>query len=82
MVIKEDVSLLHNKDRYHTHVNDVIAGNKTTSICGVKCRCPLSELGYWHKQHLVVDAMHDSFKGWCATETLLILNQYVFKDNL
>lgn len=45
-MIKEDISLLCNKDSHDAHVNDVIVGNMTTSMCGVKSHCSLNELGY------------------------------------
>ncbi|GFT90306.1 hypothetical protein TNCV_702091 [Trichonephila clavipes] len=56
---------------------DVIDEN-ITAMCSVKIDCPFNELGYWHVTNNLV--MHDLLEGWCATETYLILHQYIFKD--
>ncbi|GFT73293.1 uncharacterized protein LOC106175700 [Trichonephila clavipes] len=80
-MFKEDNSLLRHKVGHDAHVRDVIDENITTAMCGVKSDCPFNELGYWHvTNNLVVDVMHDLLEGWCATETYLILYQYIFKD--
>ncbi|GFS56753.1 uncharacterized protein LOC106175700 [Trichonephila inaurata madagascariensis] len=79
-MFKEDNSLLRHKVGHDAHVRDVIDQNITTAMCGVKSDCPFNELGYWHvTNNLVVDVMHDLLEGWCATETHLILHQYIFK---
>ncbi|GFV33101.1 uncharacterized protein LOC106175700 [Trichonephila clavipes] len=80
-MFKEDNSLLCHKVGHDAHVRDVINENITTAMCGVKSDCPFNELGYWHvTNNLVVDVMHDLLEGWSATETYLILHQYIFKD--
>ncbi|GFX76771.1 uncharacterized protein LOC106175700 [Trichonephila clavipes] len=80
-MFKEDNSLLRHKVGHDAHVRDVIDENITIAMCGVKSDCPFNELGYWHvTNNLVVDVMHDLLEGWCATETYLILHQYIFKD--
>ncbi|GFQ94321.1 uncharacterized protein LOC106175700 [Trichonephila clavata] len=80
-MFKEDNSLLRHKAGHDAHVRDVMEENITTAMCGVKSDCPFNELGYWHvTSNLVVDVMHDLLEGWCATETYLILHQYIFKD--
>ncbi|GFV98825.1 uncharacterized protein LOC106175700 [Trichonephila clavipes] len=80
-MFKEDNSLLCHKVGHDAHVRDVIDENITTLMCGVKSDCPFNELGYWHvTNNLVVNVMHDLLEGWCATETYLILHQYIFKD--
>ncbi|GFS37816.1 uncharacterized protein LOC106175700, partial [Trichonephila inaurata madagascariensis] len=80
-MFKEDNSLLRHKVGHDAYVRDVIDQNITTAMCGVKSDCPFNELGYWHvTNNLVVDVMHDLLEGWCATETHLILHQYIFKD--
>lgn len=82
-MVKEDISLLRNKTEHDMHVNKVFSGDITVSECGVKTPCCLNDLSYWHvTNNLVVDVMHDLFEGWCASETFLILHQFVFKAKI
>lgn len=82
-MVKEDISLLRNKVEHDMHVNKVCSGDITTSECGVRSPCCLNDLSYWHvTSNLVVDVMHDLFEGWCASETFLILHQFIFKAKI
>lgn len=73
---RENVSLLRRKDVHEGHVATALDGNIEY---GVKGDRHLNDLGYWHvTNNLTFDVVHDLFEGWCATETLLILNHVIF----
>ncbi|GFT70358.1 hypothetical protein NPIL_247071 [Nephila pilipes] len=79
-MIKEDNSLLHHKAGHDVYVRNVIDENITAAICGFKSDNPFNELGYRHvTDNFVVNIMHDLLDGWYASETYLILPQYIFK---